>query len=290
MFLWIKTPDKPAQAVRRNRPLEEPTPVKPKRQAPSLNLGKVKLPKTWVIAASVAGILLIVVLAYQYQQEVTLKEVKIEVVAKADNAFMNDQKVLEAMGWAGGVAPLGEKFNSLPLAELEDSLRKSPYVLRAELYKSIQGVLHVQVEMRDPVARLMNNSETDVYIDAYGKKFPVSRQHSANVLLVRGDFDEAVADTFACETILSALPVLNYLANDPYWDNYFSEAQIDGNGEITLFPRLDPMEVEFGHPHRIEEKLRDLKIFLDQIMAYADRPRFRKISVKYQGQVLATKR
>lgn len=290
MFLWITSNTKSAPATRRNRPLEEEVVPKQKSKATSVKLGKIKV-STGLVVLGVA-ILLVTILALvnRYQQEVTLSEVKVNINAASDNAFMNETRVMEAMGWIGGVAPLGTKLDQVSLKMLEDSLLKSPFVKDAELYKNIQGTLLVDVEMRKPVARLMNNSGADIYLDASGVKFPVSTLHSANVLLVRGDFEESVADTFSCETVLSALPVLTYIRNNPFWNNYLSEVSIGGNGELMLYPRMDNMEIEFGHPIRTADKLRNLQVFLEEVMTHSDRPRFKQLSVKYKGQVVATKR
>ena len=290
MFLWIKSPTKAAPPVRRNRPLVEEEAPKKKKEVSSMKVGKLNI--SHGLAIGLAGILLITVLAQvnRYQEEVTLSEVQVNINAASDNAYMNEARVLEAMGWTGGVAPIGTKLDQVSLNLLEDSLVKHPFVKEAELYKSFQGALHVEVAMREPVARLMNNSGADVYIDADGVKFPVSTLHSSNVLLVRGDFEETVSDTFSCETVLSALPVLTYIRHNEYWNSYFSEVEIAGNGELMLYPRRDNMVIEFGHPLRTAEKLTNLKAILETIMPHEDRPRFRQISIKYKGQVVATKR
>lgn len=290
MFLWITSNTKSTPAVRKNRPLEEEVKPKQKSKTTTVKLGKIKISTGLVVLGGAILLVTILALVNRYQQEVTLSEVKVNINAGSDNAFMNETRVMEAMGWIGGVAPLGTKLDQVSLKMLEDSLLKSPFVKDAELYKNIQGTLLVDVEMRRPVARLMNNSGADIYLDASGVKFPVSTLHSSNVLLVRGDFEESVADTFSCETVLSALPVLTYIRNDPFWNNYLSELSIQGNGELILYPRMDNMEIEFGHPMRTAEKLRNLQVFLDEVMTHSDRPRFKQLSVKYKGQVVATKR
>lgn len=291
MFLWITSTAKTAPPVRRNRPLvEEVAPKQPKRKASSVKIGNINVSTGLMILGAAILLIAVMALVNRYQKEVTLAEVKVNINAASDNAFMNETRVMEAMGWMGGVAPLGTKLDQVHLKMLEDSLLKSPFVQDAELYKNIQGTLQVDVEMRKPVARLMNNSGADIYLDASGVKFPVSTLHSANVLLVRGDFEESVADTFSCETVLSALPVLTYIRNDDFWNNYFSEVRIEGNGELTLYPRMDNMNIEFGHPIRTAEKLRNLKVFLEEVMSHSDRPRFKQLSVKHKGQIVATKR
>ncbi len=291
MFLWIQSPAKTTPPMRRNRPLEEAeAPKRKKASASNVRIGKVRLSQGLVILAAILGLLAVLALVNRYQQEVTLSDVEVSIEALKDNTFMNENRVMEAMGWMGGVAPIGAKMKAVHLKVLEDSLKKSPFVKDAEIYKSIQGVLHVDVAMREPVARLMNNSGADVYLDPDGIKFPVSSLHSANVVLVRGDFDEAVADTFSCETVLAALPVLNFIHRDSYWNNYFSEVKIEGDGELILIPRRDNMDIEFGYPVRVAEKFTSLKAFLSQVMPHADRPRFKQISVKYKGQVVASKR
>lgn len=290
MFLWIKSPVKAAPPVRRNRPMVEEEPSRKKKEGVSVKLGNITMSQGLLFGLLALALLAVLATVNQYQEEVTLSEVQVNILAASDNGFMNEGRVLEAMGWPGGVAPLGTRLDQLSLNLLEDSLKKHPFVKQAELYKSLQGALHIEVEMREPVARLMNNSGEDVYLDADGYKFPISPLHSSNVLLVRGDFEEAVADTFGCETVLACLPVLTYIHHHPYWNTYFSEVDLKGNGELILHPRRDNMIIEFGHPLRISEKLTNLKAFLTNIMSHEDRPRFKQISIKYKGQVVATKR
>ncbi len=289
MLLWIKTSTTPTAPVRRNRPIEV-APAPTKKKAMAFSMGRFQMSRLWIGFFTGLGVLILLAAVHQFQQEVRLSAVSVKMIALEDNSFLNEERILESMGWVGGVAPLGEKMKSLQLAILEDSLARNPFVERVELYKNIQGVLHAEVAMRKPVVRLMNNSGVDVYMDASGTKFPTSTLHSANVLLLRGDFEESVADTFSCETIPNALPVIRFIADDPYWNAYFSEAFLDSNGELLLYPRMESLEIEFGHPMRIEEKFRDLRVFLDQVMVHSNRPRFKRVSLKYQGQVVATKR
>lgn len=291
MFLWIHTPSKPAPKPRQNRPFEElEAERKPRPNKLSMGKGKWRLHPLLAAILMAAGLFVLLAVVNRYHQEVTLSEVKVNFLAVEDNAFLTSNEVKEAMGWEGGHAPIGERLDQLQLSQLEEQLLSSPYVRSAELHKSLTGVLHVDVRLRKPVGRIMNNSGADVYLDAEGKKFPITPQHSANVVLVRGDFEEAVADTFACETISATLPLLNFIASDPYWNHYFSELVIDELGEVTLYPREESLPIEFGYPFAITDKLQRLRIFREQVLEHPERPRLRSINLKYEGQIVAKQR
>lgn len=163
-------------------------------------------------------------------------------------------------------------------------------VQQAEVYKNMRGIIHLDIVQRTPVARVMNNSGDYLYLDETGKKFPGSRLGSADVPLVRGDFEEAIADTFACSTIAAAMPVYKYIYDDPFWRAQIAEIWIEQSGELVLFPTVGDIRVEFGYPIQIHEKFSNLLDFYRQVLPEVGWDRYRSVSVKYAGQVVGRRR
>ncbi|MEM7655621.1 MAG: hypothetical protein AAF399_05785, partial [Bacteroidota bacterium] len=154
-------------------------------------------------------------------------------------------------------------------------------------YKSLLGELQIEVSLRDPAGRIMNNSGNYLFVDSTGHKFPVQSGSVANVLLIRGDFEEGVVDTFACSTIESAMPLVNFIRKDAFWDAQIAEIIIQQSGEVLLQPQIGNQRIEFGYPVEIEDKFQNLLDFYRQVLPERGWDHYRTINLKYRGQVVA---
>lgn len=279
---------------RRNRPLEETQSAPKAKRAPFISGKKLNLPgKTWMyIAGGLVLVLAFAGAAHSFFQNMPIRSVKATIIADADNGFMIEEDVVETLEGAFGSELTGYPLNGVAIAQLEDSLNRHLMVKNAEVYKTFAGDLVAQVEMRKPMVRLINNSGYNIYVDVEGRKFPPSNRHAARVMLVRGNFDENLlpADTFGCSSIPEAFPLFRYIQKDTFWNAQISEVEIAQTGEITLYPQVGSTVIEFGLPERIEEKFRNLRLFYEQGANVMGWNTYRKVSVKYRGQVVATRR
>ena len=290
------------QVVRgKNRPLEEFQLDKKKRRRRKIS---VKAGKKSVSLPAIKGVLSYVIigsvvigllgLANNYQQNIRCRDLNIAIQSSdaEDNHFMGMKEVQAILGISPEQPLIGQKMSEIDLNALEATLKEDPTIQNAEVYKNLQGILSIEVEVRSPVARLVNNDGSYLYMDQQGNKFPVSSNHSAHVMLVRGNFDEPLmpVDSFACSTIGDALPVINYMLDNSFWDAQISEIFIKQSGELMLYPQVGDMYIEFGHPVYIEEKFEKLKLFYEQVIQEVGWKKYRGINLKYKGQVVAKKR
>ncbi|TAE47009.1 MAG: hypothetical protein EAZ89_18885 [Bacteroidetes bacterium] len=293
MFLLISTPTaRPAQA-RRNRPLEEVESEQRKKQAPiSLKLGKVKIqPRKWLVFAGVAlGFALLLGIAYTVFSNMPVRDIGVKIEANDDNHFHTAESVKAILDGETGPGVTGRPMKTVSLKAVEEALLAERSVLKAEAYKSVGGTVQVELVMRKPVARLINNSGASIYLDEKAVKFEPTELHTANVPLIRGDFEEGAVDTFACNTISAAIPVLNYVRNHEFWNAQISEVAIDQAGELTLYTQIGDMPIYFGQPERIAEKFSNLMDFYKQVLPELGWKYYRSVSIEYKGQVVARKR
>jgi cell division protein FtsQ len=291
MWMLISTPTfKKAPPPKRNRPLEEVQSARKRpRSFPGIRLGGLRLGNQWLYL--VGGLLLLglLALANRYHETMALRDIEVHLAADADNAFLNLAAVKDIIGVDETRPYLGEQMSSIELEAVEDMLLANPFVKEAEVYKSYAGVMHIELGIRKPVARLVNNSGGFLYLDENGLKMPASDLHSAYVPLIRGDFEEEVMpqDSFACSTIPETLPVLRYIEASPLWNAMVSEVVISQSGEIELVPQLGNMTLEFGYPVRVAEKFGHLEDFFHQVIRQVGWDHYRHVSVKYRGQVVA---
>ncbi|MEM6263006.1 MAG: hypothetical protein AAGI38_10895 [Bacteroidota bacterium] len=282
----ISTPVKSRPQPRRNRPLEEIQ--EEQKQRKPFKVGKVRLKSTFIYLLVAGGVLVLLALANGYQESIVCKDISVTIHEGSDNAFLDMNQVKQIIGLDHGRDIIGERMSGIELFKLEEALKRNPYIEQAEVYKNLQGVLYVDVTLRKPVARVMSKRGSTFYVDAEGRKMPVTRQHVANLPLVRGYIAEKLTpvDTLKYRNLASVLPILRHLERDEFWAAQVAEIRIHKGGEVTLYPRIGRMKMEFGQPDRVEEKFQNLRLFYAQVVDEIGWKKYRSVNVKYRGQVV----
>lgn len=281
--------------VRRNRPFED-IQVGNKRKSFAKRAGKasfsVQLSTTAWVLISLLVIGGLIAAVHQFLQSVPCQEPVVSIISKHDNAFMNPNQVLAELELSHNGVLTGTPMGKVDIHALETDLEQNLLVKNAEVYKGFSGGLFAEVEMKEALARVMNTDGSDFYLDWDGHKFPTTREYAAHVPLIRGNFEEALVpvDSFECVTLEVAIPLLKYIREDEFLNGLISDISVKQDGELVLYPQLGTTAIEFGHPIRIEEKFDNLRRFMDQVIAKVGWKKYRRISLEYRGQVVATKR
>ena len=278
------------RTTRQNRPLEEVQAEHKRKKAVKIGKLPFRIKGIFVYLITAAGLILILGAINGYQKNMTVKDISIQINSVDDNHFLKVNDVKGMIGLGEDRKIIGETMESVELMALEEELQANPSIAHAEVFKSLGGALQIEVDVRKPVARIVNNDGTMLYVDADGNKFPTSMHHSAHVALIRGDFQEAIADTFTCSTIEATIPVLQFIQQDPFWNAQISEVVIRQSGELVLYPQIGDLSVEFGQPVRIVDKFENLRMFYHQVIKKIGWRKYKSVSVAYRGQVVAKKR
>jgi cell division protein FtsQ len=276
--------------TRKNRPLEEVQAEKPRRKLGKLPRIQLRIRSLYMYLIGAVVLVLILASVNSYQKGMPIRDIHVLIHSEEDNQFVVANDVKEMLGLGEEREIIGLPMERIALRELEAELNALPSIQHAEVYKSLGAVLQVEVTVRKPVARLVNNDGTMLYMDVEGHKFPTSKRHSARVVLVRGDFQEEVVDTFACNTIEAAIPVLDFIQHDPFWNAQVSEVVVQQSGALLIYPQIGDIYIEFGQPVRIEEKFENLRLFYNQVVKEVGWRKYKGVSVVYRGQVVAKKR
>lgn len=191
-------------------------------------------------------------------------------------------------------ALLRQPVREIQLKTVEKAIRSSPFVKTASVYTDVGGVLKVDVEQRQPLVRIFNKAGRHFYIDTEGYKMPLSPHYSPRVLVVSGhiteSFDEASRNnTLETELGKGIYRLAQYLGQQEFWRAQFGHAFVDGNGEIELIPKVGSHRVLLGDISRLEDKLQNLMVFYRKAMPRVGWETYRKINLKYEGQVIGIK-
>ena len=169
-------------------------------------------------------------------------------------------------------------LDNLILNEMETALADHPMIKEAQVFVDVKGQLQAVVWARKPIARVM--SKEGFYIDADGQAVPLSTQKTMHVPIVTG----AVANW---ETVL---PLLLEIPKDAFLQKAITEVIIKPNQDVVLKIRSYNLDVYFGKPIAVSQKLRNFKAFYKKIQADNRLDIYQQVNLKFNNQVIPTKR
>lgn len=176
---------------------------------------------------------------------------------------------------------VGMPLHSLNTADVERYLSRSNNFESVNCMVSSRGQLVVKIEPLVPVMRVFYG-DNSYYINKEGKHIVSNAEFFSDVPVVTGRFSR----NFAPEDIL---PLVNFVAKDPMLSELVSMIDAESKTNLMLIPRIRGHVVNFGDTTRLDEKKRMLAMFYRNVMPYKGWEEYDTISVKYRGQIVATR-
>ena len=168
---------------------------------------------------------------------------------------------------------------TLVLKKMEQRLLENPMVRDAQVYVSVDGTLGAKIEQRKPIGRV--SASPDYYLDADGKKMPLSSVYSARVPIITGisknNFNELT-------------PLLLKINEDEFMKLSVVGLNQNADGEVDLKLRKMDFKVLFGKPVNIEKKFQNFKAFYKKTKQDSTLYRYNTVNLKFESQVIATKK
>lgn len=180
-----------------------------------------------------------------------------------------------------------KKIKGVPLTQL-NTLDVKRYLSRLSNFESVEctvttdGKLKVTVVPMIPEIRVFDGSDS-YYINKDGKRIESKASFFVDVPVVRGHFSKHFPAT-------GVLPVSRFILNDPVLSQLVGMIEAKDADNIMLVPRIQGHVVNFGDTSRLEEKRKALLTFYRKVMPYKGWNVYDTISVKFRGQIVASRR
>lgn len=235
---------------------------------------------------------MIVGLGAARQKRDLVAELKPRILNEENNHFLGMDDVKEIVRDIQQ-RPIEEcKVGEVKTDVIEGKLRENPYVKNAEAYTEIGGTVVVELELRKPLARVMNEDGSGFYLDREYRKVDLSHNFSANILLVRGMEREALEprDTVKSEQLLALEEFLKYVDQSEFLRSQISEVVVRDNGDLVIYPEVGNVIVEFGPPTDVAQKFSNMELFYQRVLNRVGWRKYRSISLKYKDQVVAKRK
>ncbi len=209
--------------------------------------------------------------------------VSINVVDSIGSGFVSDDDVARECGDIYSLIASVSR-SEIDIDELEHRILDMPVVECANVASLCDGSLKIDVSPMVPVARVFDPSGQSYYINASGKRVVANARYHVDVPVVIGNFDSA---RIRAEQLL---PMLSHIAADPTLNALVSTVTISDRGDIIIVPVIRGQVVNFGDTGSVKDKFDRLKTFYRKVMPVKGWNAYDTISVKWAGQVVASRR
>ncbi len=252
------------------------------------DLRKIIITSVWVILA--AGTIYLQLAASKKRDAMLCKGVEIEIKGVNNHFFIDRNDVLAIIKKVAGGKVESKPVSSLDLSRIEREIRKDIWIRDAELYVDNNGMLMVEIDEREPVARIFTVQGATYYIDSSLMMLPLSEKFSARVPV----FTNFPSETKVLHRRDSIL--LRYIADmsghihdDPFLMGMIDQVDIrDYNFEFI--PKIGNQVIIFGDGTEMDKKFDRLKLFYKEVMAKAGWNYYSQVNVSYRNQVVAKRR
>lgn len=241
--------------------------------------------KTFIKVAILLGVLAYFIFALttinRPDEEQVCKGLDIVVDDQQQTGFIGENEIRELLV-KKKLFPEGKALKDVDLAQLESVLVASPYIEQALCFTTAEGNVTLQVTPRVPIMHVLSAAGEDFYIDDHGGTMPRGH-HVIDLIVMTGNVKASTAGPLYS-------PLAKTITSDPYWCDKIEEIHVDANGEISLTPRVGEHIILLGDTSNISDKLNRMRIFQTEGLDKAGWNRYKTISLKYDNQVIATKK
>lgn len=179
------------------------------------------------------------------------------------------------------VFPLSQPMHNISSRRIEETLQKSPFVEKAECYKTQNGQVCIQVQQRIPVVKVMADNGENYYIDSQANVMPENRFVN-DLVVATGHISRKYAQTYLSR-------VANSLLQDKFWQNQIVQINVLADGTVELVPRVGDHIIYIGSPSGVERKLERMRKFYTYGLNKAGWNKYSYISVEFDNQIICKK-
>lgn len=225
------------------------------------------------------------------------REIDINIKDSLQNAFVSSDMIFSKIHNEDKVR-LGRPLREIDISEIESELRTINELSSVEVYSTIDGVIHVDADQRDPVVRIISSFGNSYYIDETGVIIEYSPNYTPRVLVISGAISvpdkaieighvNALPETDQLTEILRLTKAIN---ENKLWSSQFEQLWVEKDGDIDLIPRVGNQIIRFGKAADYKQRLRNLEAFYINAIQDVGWNTYSEINLMYEGQIVCKRR
>jgi len=224
-----------------------------------------------------------------------------EIVCNIDTAheFVDTSEVFILLK-RDSLYPLNKPIKKINLLKIENSIESHEAIKKAEVYLDMNGVIHLDIFQRNPVLRIITQTNMHYYVDEELGLLSVGYDYTADVPVLSGYLPDTLVQAFRLGNDTLRLEALDfdmqdiinfadYIYHDVLWRDLFVQIYINSEHEFELISRVGDNIIILGKLDDYSYKMKKLRaIYLEAFPKYGWK-NYRKINLKYSNQVVCSK-
>ena len=186
------------------------------------------------------------------------------------------------------IKPIGQKLSKINTEKIEDALSASEYLENVECV-IVNNRLRIEATQMIPVMRIFDGPNS-YYVNCRGKSMSATARYHVDVPVVQGHFPMRNGQFCGRFTPLSLLPMVQYVEGNKLLRSLVTMYTVKDSSDIFIVPSIYGHVVNMGHVSGYEEKFKKLLKFYREVMPVKGWMTYDTISVKWDYQVVATRR
>jgi len=248
---------------------------------------KIRFKKGFVFTILVLVLVVFIGFIEKKSSERKFNGIEIYVKAVSDVYFVDEKEILATLQSEFPLMKQGISLSEINLNGIEKKVEGHPFVKNAEVYGDQKGNVRVEIEQHVPIARITRPRAADGYISTEGLILPTSNKYTSRVLILHGNYAEALLETKDLnKSNYSLLELIRYINTDPFWKAQITELEIGRKNDIKMHQQVGKQVIEFGDASDLEEKFKKINLFYDEILPSKGWNTYSRINVKYKGQII----
>ena len=250
---------------------------------------KFNIKKEIQVTVALASVLFLVAFADRNLKHNTCKDIVITLENVRENHFIDEADVLRMVESVPGEVR-AQQFSIINFREIEERLKTHRNFREVQLFNDFKGNLVVNVSLRRPMARLVQEGAPDAYLSEEGLVMPVSDRFSSRVMILSGPMVRQLLldqDLNKSEYGQHLMELLEYIRKDDFLSKQVAEIELRNDGRMNFLPQIGSQVIEFGKPELMEEKFLKLKVFYKDILPERGWNRYQRVNLEFADQIVA---
>jgi cell division protein FtsQ len=214
------------------------------------------------------------------EDELVCNEVHITIKQDVVKGFLTPTEVKRMLD-ENGINPRGKQLKDVNVRTIEEKLEQQELIDNAECYKAQNGAVHISINERVPVMRVMAGDGDDYYIDNDGNAMQ-NTGYTCNLMVATGSISRPYA-----KRVLA--PLGKVVMNNDFWRNQIVQINVLPDSTVEMVPRVGEHIIYLGPPTGVTRKLERLRKFYQYGLGQAGWNKYSRISVEYSNQIVCKK-
>ena len=194
----------------------------------------------------------------------------------------------------------GVRFDSIHIPKIVQRLGEFTPIRHVNIYKTIDGAVHIDVMQREPVLRVINRFGDSFYLDDRGDLLQHSGRYCVRVLVANGYInlrpEQKAYNVLTAETpagkrniMRELFELARYINGDRFWKAQIQQIYVNEDGDFELIPLVGAHVIVFGTFDKPDAKFSKLESFYRNGLNVKGWNTYAVINLKYEDQIVGTK-